>query len=208
MGLELQGEIVSGKIKNMSHQKKDNKKKLHLGCGHEYLKDYLNVDVNKDVGPDMVVDLNKVPWPFENDQFDEVLAKHVFEHLTDPVSKMQELYRITKRNGIFDIRVPHFSHAWANITHVTAFSVRTFDFLDARSTLQNPKKEFYGTAKFEVIEKKLSWIVFISKNRIFLRLFNKIINFFANKDPYFCERIWCYWVGGFEEIRFKVKVIK
>lgn len=206
--MELQGEIVSGKVKNMNHQNKDIKKKLHLGCGHEYLKDYLNVDVNKDVGPDMVVDLNKVPWPFEDDQFDEVLAKHVLEHLADPVAKMQELYRITKNNGILDIRVPHLSYAWSNITHVTAFGVQTFDLLDARKLREDQKKEVYGTAQFEVIEKELSWMIAISRKRIFLRLLNRIINFFANRDPYFCERIWCYWVGGFHQIRFKVKVIK
>jgi polysaccharide export outer membrane protein len=29
-----------------------------------------------------------------------------------------------------------------------------------------------------------------------------IINFFANLSPMFCSRVWCFWVGGFEEIEF------
>ncbi|MCX8472834.1 MAG: hypothetical protein ORN85_04210, partial [Sediminibacterium sp.] len=36
----------------------------------------------------------------------------------------------------------------------------------------------------------------------FMRIFNFIINFFANLSPFLCSRLWCFWVGGFEEIEF------
>jgi hypothetical protein len=35
-----------------------------------------------------------------------------------------------------------------------------------------------------------------------------ILDFFANLSPYLCSRIWCYWVGGFEEIEFVLKTYK
>lgn len=35
-----------------------------------------------------------------------------------------------------------------------------------------------------------------------------IIDFFANLSPIFCSRLWCFWVGGFEEYEIHFKVIK
>jgi hypothetical protein len=36
----------------------------------------------------------------------------------------------------------------------------------------------------------------------FLRVASRMVSFFANLSPNFCSRIWCYWVGGFDEIEF------
>jgi hypothetical protein len=30
----------------------------------------------------------------------------------------------------------------------------------------------------------------------------RMIDFAANVSPYFASRVWCYWVGGFEEVEF------
>ncbi len=35
-----------------------------------------------------------------------------------------------------------------------------------------------------------------------------VIDLFANLSPWLCSRIWCYWVGGFEEIEFIFQVNK
>ena len=34
-----------------------------------------------------------------------------------------------------------------------------------------------------------------------------VIDFFANLSPMFCSRVWCYIVGGFEEIEFDFRNI-
>lgn len=48
---------------------------------------------------DVVWDLNKCPYPFEDDSVDYVLAKHVLEHLDDVISVMNGLHRILKKGG-------------------------------------------------------------------------------------------------------------
>lgn len=39
-------------------------------------------------------------------------------------------------------------------------------------------------------------------------LIHKILTKLANVNIHFCERIWCYWVGGFNEIYVEMRVVK
>ena len=55
--------------------------KLNLGSGNEIKDGFINVDFKQNKGVDIVHDLNKHPWPFENDTFKEVFAENVIEHL-------------------------------------------------------------------------------------------------------------------------------
>lgn len=56
--------------------------RLHLGCGTTYKRGYLNVDIVPGLG-DMVIDLNQIPYPFEENSVDEILAENILEHLVD-----------------------------------------------------------------------------------------------------------------------------
>ena len=64
--------------------------KLHLGCGNDYKKGYINCDISPEVKYDKIVDLEK-KLPFEDDSVEEVLAEHVFEHVKNFVEMMMEL---------------------------------------------------------------------------------------------------------------------
>ena len=55
--------------------------KLNLGCGHDHKEGYVNVDVSDLGKPDMVVDLEVLPWPWQDSSIDEILIKHTLEHL-------------------------------------------------------------------------------------------------------------------------------
>ena len=46
--------------------------KLNIGCGKKILNGYINLDVVKLPGVDIVHDLNKYPWPFKDNYFDEI----------------------------------------------------------------------------------------------------------------------------------------
>jgi len=41
--------------------------KLNLGCGYHKRSGFLNVDVRSECLPDMTVDLERTPWPWESD---------------------------------------------------------------------------------------------------------------------------------------------
>lgn len=178
--------------------------KLNLGCGLKKLNNYINVDNRKSCEPDFVHDLNIFPYPFSDNKFSEVLLDHVIEHLNDPLEVLQELYRITKPDGVVLLNCPHFSGNFVHPGHKAAISIHLFDFLNQDG------EEVYGSTKFTVESLILRWFRHTKGKRswMLLRLINSIINFLANLSPSATERFWCYWVGGFEEIRFKVRVIK
>ena len=65
------------------------KKKLNFGCGTRIMKGYVNLDIVKHKGVDVVHDLNKFPYPFKNGEFDEIYARFILEHLGDLVKVMR-----------------------------------------------------------------------------------------------------------------------
>jgi SAM-dependent methyltransferase len=82
-------------------------KKLHLGCGPNYLSGYINIDSSPYVKKDIALDLTKTPYPFEDNSIDYILCWNVMEHLEmNPIKFMEEMWRILKPGGIFRFRVP------------------------------------------------------------------------------------------------------
>jgi SAM-dependent methyltransferase len=180
-------------------------KKLNLGSGNDYLDGYVNVDNNIHFKANVSCDLDSYPYPFADNEFDEILASHIIEHLDDPLDFLQEIYRLAKDGAKIIIKCPHFSGNWFHPGHKSAISTKLFDFLDKNNS------EYYQGADFIVEKIVLKWLRNTNlgkrKNPL-MRLLNSVINFLANLNIAFAERIWCYWVGGFEEIIFEVKAKK
>lgn len=82
--------------------------KLNLGCGTDQRRgdEWLNVDAVPECDPDKVVDLNDLPWPFEEETAEYIFASHVFEHLEDVEGALRECARILEPGGKLDIRLP------------------------------------------------------------------------------------------------------
>jgi len=65
------------------------KKILDVGCGTAKVKGAIGLDIAPLPGVDVVHDLNKFPWPFENGTFDEIYMLDVIEHLDDTIGVME-----------------------------------------------------------------------------------------------------------------------
>ena len=81
---------------------------LNLGCGNDKKLGCINLDARQDVQPDVVWNIEQLPFPFPDNYFDEIIAKDIIEHL--PYSKvrpvLKELHRILKPGGKIYIQVP------------------------------------------------------------------------------------------------------
>lgn len=77
-------------------------------------------------------DLAERPWPFEEGSVGFVLARHVVEHLEDPVGFFEEAWRILRADGDLSVAVP-----WGGSpedhkdpTHRTSWRPESFAFFD------------------------------------------------------------------------------
>ncbi len=109
--------------------------KLNLGCGFHHLPGYVNVDRFADAAPDVLHDLEQMPWPFDTDSVDEIVARHVLEHMGATfagfAALFREIYRVCRHRARLMIVVPHHLHATfvADPTHVRAYTPLTFQMM-------------------------------------------------------------------------------
>jgi len=96
----------------------------------------VGLDVSPHTQADIIHDLNVFPYPFADNEWDEIICRHVLEHLTDFLRSLEELYRITKPNGVIKIWTPHYSSVFSftDPTHRYHFSSFTFELLEPERT--------------------------------------------------------------------------
>ena len=152
---------------------KQKKTILHLGCGPHKIPGSIGVDINKNIGADIIHDLNKFPYPFKKDQFDKIIAENILEHLENIPKVMEELHRISKNGAILFITTGHFSSidSFTDPTHKHFFTSRTFDYFIPGTDLFDLQ---YSKAKYRKIKIQLG----PKKSSFPLNLILKLVNIY------------------------------
>jgi ubiquinone/menaquinone biosynthesis C-methylase UbiE len=104
--------------------------KLNIGAGNDILPGYVNLDIAKLPGVDIVHDVNKLPLPFQDNTVDEAYAKDIIEHIQEYHLLLKDLHRIMKPGATLKIMSPHFTscNGPSDPSHCHVFAVRTFSF--------------------------------------------------------------------------------
>ncbi len=91
---------------------------------------YTNVDLLPLDGVDVVADLNRKPWPFEDSQFELILCNHYLEHVADIVLTMEELHRIGEPGALVVFRTPYFANyeSFRDPTHRWHLTLDSLDY--------------------------------------------------------------------------------
>jgi len=105
-------------------KKINNSRKLNLGCGRDIKTGYINIDKSKTAGVDVAHDLDKYPWPFKDNYFDEVYGRDVIEHVKDLFRAMKEIRRISKNNAVVRLIVPYWHSSGAFYPNHNYFLIR------------------------------------------------------------------------------------
>jgi SAM-dependent methyltransferase len=104
---------------------------LDVGCGVKKFPGSIGIDRNIDSRADVLCDLDRFPYPFRDNSFDQVRAVHVIEHVADVIRTMEEFHRLVRSGGDVFIATPHYTdfssfcdptHRW----HLNSFSFRYF----------------------------------------------------------------------------------
>jgi GT2 family glycosyltransferase len=111
---------------------------LDLGCGFRKTReDVTGVDLipkgelidslGHKSKADVVADITR-PMPFKDGSYDGIIARHILEHMIDPVKFLKECKRILKKNGDIFIAVPDENKITSipmNVEHVHAFTMES-----------------------------------------------------------------------------------
>ena len=149
---------------------------LELGAGRDRsLPDATTVDRVASTGPDVVHDLDVIPWPFASDSFDVIRCKDVIEHVADVVRTMEEIHRVGRPGARVEMFTPHYScrNSWVDPTQRHHLSYFSFDYFTDASPW-----EYYTAARFKLIDRRLRF-----RNTLKGRVFEQI----ANRWPVFYE---------------------
>lgn len=102
---------------------------LNLGCGTRKLPGFLNIDIRKDVKPDVVDDIITLCHIEEDSSVDLIYACHVLEHFeyAQVGSALSRWWNILKPGGVLRLSVPDmnavFAHYfyWKNLEGIRGF---------------------------------------------------------------------------------------
>ena len=85
-------------------------RKLHIGCGGNILRGWLNSDFFPKSGGVIHLDATKT-YPFKNDEFDFVFSEHMIEHIPYPLGfrMLSECFRVLRPKGKLRISTPDLS---------------------------------------------------------------------------------------------------
>ncbi|HQW58260.1 MAG TPA: class I SAM-dependent methyltransferase [Gammaproteobacteria bacterium] len=162
---------------------------LEIGAGQMKRPGVMSLDLNSLVNPDIVHDLDNMPWPIPDASFDAIYMFSVIEHLLNPLKVIEECHRVLKPNGKLFLLTPHFSStaSYTDLTHRWHFSSRSFDYFVVDMPI-HADYGFYSVAHF-AIEKRI-----ISLHGVFNYV--PFLQWLANKRLYFWEDYLSFIVRG------------
>lgn len=90
--------------------------RLNLGCGEARINDFINIDLNEDFKPDLVLNFITNRLPYEDESVNEIVMFHTIEHIEKRfhASILREIHRVLKKDGVFFISFPEFSKILQN----------------------------------------------------------------------------------------------
>jgi SAM-dependent methyltransferase len=175
------------------------KKILNLGSGQKKNNAGIRLDINPDVKPDILHDLNIFPYPFKSEYFDIITLDNVLGELESLWDVMDEIYRISKTGAEIIISVPYFRSTYAFIhpNIKSFFTVNTFNYFDPQNELYKKYKYTKSTFKIEKLKFNEGFKSGVIKS---------IFIFIANKNPQLYERLFSQLIP-LDAINFYLKKI-
>lgn len=139
--------------------------KLNIGCGEDYIDDYINVDLYAEQKVDARFDISKIPYP--DNSVDEIKAFRVIEHFNFFQIKdiLNEWYRVLKPGGKLYLETPDFlSNCEAFVKGDEQFRIFLYNTFFAHDWFPGGAHKFLFTES--QLSANLQWAGFKQMNRI------------------------------------------
>ncbi len=129
--------------------------KLNLGCGGDIRDGFVNHDLRQhSPRVDVAHDLNDLPWPWDDESCELIVAKAVLEHLRlTLLESVGECWRILQPAGRLWMKIPYWKHenSYLDPTHYWQFSLHTPDIFDPE-TAYGRRYTWYTDRKWRIVK--------------------------------------------------------
>ena len=84
--------------------------KINYGCGEAKLPGFINIDIEESIKPDVICDLRKDNFPFDNESVETIYCLHNLEHIERQfwAHVFTEFRRVLVQDGILVLMYPEF----------------------------------------------------------------------------------------------------
>jgi predicted SAM-dependent methyltransferase len=126
---------------------------LDIGCGWRKQPGSIGMDRIALPTVDVLHDFDDIPFPFEDDAFNEIHLVHVVEHAEDVIELMEEVHRIARSGARVRVVTPHYtdSMSWQDPTHRWHLNSYSFRYFEPRY-----QSNYYTKARFKVVSRHVS----------------------------------------------------
>jgi SAM-dependent methyltransferase len=178
---------------------------LDVGCGRNKTPGAVGIDSNPRSAADVIHDLDDVPYPFPDDEFDLIVGNQIIEHVGDVLAVVAELHRIARPGAIIRLDTPHYSDvaSYTDPTHRRHLTTESFSYFTGRRT----DYDYYSEVRLR------QRVVRVTMLKLWRALgFEFLVNL-CNRYPRarFLRKFWesylCFVVRG-KTIYFEFEVIK
>lgn len=86
---------------------------LNVGCHDIHIKDFVNIDIDENMKPDLILDATKLRSHFEDDSIDFIYCGHFLEHLNlqDANQVVGDFHKLLRVYGSLVCVVPDYTKA-------------------------------------------------------------------------------------------------
>lgn len=194
------GRLQYGVLLNFLSTLKGNFKLLEIGAQDELIKKYLPKNISYfslDMygNPDYKADLNEEKIPAKNNTFDILVCLETLEHTLHPKKIIEEIKRVTKKDGIFVLSMPNDYNLWLRLNYL--FGIKSectdepWEVVTKFQHIHKPRVQdilSLFSSNFKIIKVIPLWQSRKGKNYFFYS-FDKIINFLAKIYPSLFARL-------------------
>lgn len=178
---------------------------LDIGCGRHKTPGAVGLDSNPRSDADVIHDLDTVPYPFPDDEFDLIVGNQVIEHVSDVLAVVAELHRVARAGAILRLDTPHYSDvaSYTDPTHKRHLTTESFAYF----TGDRPDFDFYSHVRLR------PRVIRVTMLKLWRLLGFELLVNSCNRYPSlrFFRRFWeqylCFVVRG-KTIYFEFEVIK
>jgi predicted SAM-dependent methyltransferase len=165
---------------------------VELGPGNfRNNKDALTIDKYDSDAVDIITDLELGLTFLPDNSVDYIYSSHLMEHIVNLEGLLKEIFRVLKKNGKFEMVVPHFSNPYfySDYTHKNFFGLYTMSYFSKSHYFKRQVPQFYNNFSFTIEKIKIEFTSPFILRYPFKKMWQFIFNLSKSMQEFYEEAV-------------------